>query len=33
MNHGFFQWVGKVDRATAANDEASAWLKSAFAQA
>ncbi len=33
MNHGFFQWVGKVDRATAANDEASAWLRDAFARA
>ncbi len=33
MNHGFFQWVGRVDRATAANDEAAAWLRDAFAQA
>ncbi len=33
MNHGFFQWAGRVDRATAANDEASAWLREAFARA
>lgn len=33
MNHGFFQWAGRVDRATAANDEASAWLRDAFARA
>ncbi len=30
MNHGFFQWVGRVDRATEANDEAAAWLRGSF---
>ena len=33
MNHGFFQWAGRVDRATAANDEAASWLHDAFARA
>ncbi len=31
MNHGFLFWVGRVDRATAAMAETSAWLRAAFA--
>lgn len=27
MNHGFMQWAGRVDRATAAVDAASQWLR------
>ncbi|MCL2428386.1 MAG: alpha/beta hydrolase, partial [Alphaproteobacteria bacterium] len=27
MNHGFMQWVGRVDRATEAVDAACAWLR------
>jgi acetyl esterase len=33
VNHGFFFWVGIVDKAGAAMDEACAWLKDAFARA
>ncbi|HUB44276.1 MAG TPA: alpha/beta hydrolase [Acetobacteraceae bacterium] len=30
MNHGFFFWVGVVDRAAAAMEESCAWLRDAF---
>jgi acetyl esterase len=33
MNHGFFAWTGRVDKATEAMDEACAWLREAFAKA
>jgi acetyl esterase len=33
MNHGFFNWIGRVDKATQAMDEACAWLREAFAKA
>ncbi len=33
MNHGFFGWTGRVDKATQAMDEACAWLREAFAKA
>jgi len=33
MNHGFFAWTGRVDKATEAMDDACAWLREAFAKA
>lgn len=33
MNHGFMQWVGRVDRATEAVDSACAWLRDRLARA
>ena len=33
MNHGFFSWVGRVDKSTEAMDAACAWLREAFARA
>jgi acetyl esterase len=33
MNHGFFAWTGRVDKATEAMDAACAWLREAFAKA
>ena len=33
MNHGFLFWVGVVDGAGVAMDEACAWLKDIFARA
>jgi len=31
MNHGFLFWAGRIGKATAAIDEAAAWLREAFA--
>jgi hypothetical protein len=31
MNHGFLFWVGLVDTATTAMDDASHWLREVFA--
>jgi hypothetical protein len=32
MNHGFFFWVGKVDKAGAAMAESCRWLRQVFEQ-
>ncbi len=31
LNHGFYFWAGKVDRCTAAMEEAAGWLREVFA--